>query len=1134
MMQWKAIAPRWRAAGRQARLVLPMLWGWQMPGLAEIVRGLVGEHMHTNPAARAYRYPLLKRAALWSTRHARLALVAIFLAYASAVALGRGDWLPAINLPGDAAESIRDFWTVNVGILGVQAALVGLVFPLVIAFVGLLNQGRASFASRLTIYIDASAAVFVGLSSLLLCVAVAIQLVFASLTPQQDAAAATLVNLVWFIVNAGALAYFILRTIAFLHPGRRTPLMRAYVANVVWPRELGSILMQERWESAVPHGYLPRGLPLDSHDEKQGARTWYTPYADWGTAEVRRSFRSAKRLVDIKPFLLTPVVRAWLRDVEPLARDARHDLVLTPHPGQEYDSVQILARATHPLGALERIGVRAAFIYRDARANGGEIGESAGLLQEMIADLIALVDGRQHNEFTAQLREIMDFHVFLYELAQRPDADFNYAVRGSGHGMFGHMETLGPSWAQAYRDLISRTVERLSDEPAFVGTMAYAPARIYGRAARVAPPDALRPLIMMAGYLGYRLTEWAVAEHRGSRPDEAGISRDFILSRQEENYARAWREMASGWERLFHAIAIGPDWRSRGERSWRDFQRIAGNVAEHLRETASLAGRAIWLGDLSATSWTCDLLLHWRVQAERAWDIAGNHWRYQSAMLTLPSTRQPWAEIAMPPLFPADPPPSPAIVFGAIMQNAWRDHLVALASASIHWALNAGAAESATRAARMLLRNEPHDRGDIGHHGDEPFTDADILVSLLRIRSGGDPVDGQSYAGMFEHLFDEFSRFGEPPTVSWRLYSSSGGLSFGDLAEAHVVTLMAAQSRGGVARDLEAMLADPNDDALRDRESYLEALLAAAQIVDADQHMDLLARIGGADAAPFLQRLAETRALIETSLEALRAHRIRTIAAAVIDPRRMMDFARAADRQAFAPVRFPLSQFRAIEATQSELPERSLRASGLGKGNFVDPPMGYPIADEEGWWSDVVATQIAAGIWADILGKASFEARDGRTPETFWHAVRDGSRAISEAGNRPLLVLATTASPDWVRGWRWPHFEEVRKPDDLVITEGSGSESGPAFSMNGTPVFEAATGFGEAYLLPAELLERLQYRRFENGLAVTASFESDPANPWKGTIISTWQRDMDLADLPILRIRFADRDGGAGRTDAQS
>ena len=33
-----------------------------------------------------------------------------------------------------------------------------------------------------------------------------------------------------------------------------------------------------------------------------------------------------------------------------------------------------------------------------------------------------------------------------------------------------------------------------------------------------------------------------------------------------------------------------------------------------------MTARAVWLGDTLATSWTCDLMLHWRIQAERAWD----------------------------------------------------------------------------------------------------------------------------------------------------------------------------------------------------------------------------------------------------------------------------------------------------------------------------------------------------------------------------------------------------------------------------------------------------------------------------------------------------------------------------------
>ncbi|MBM9594743.1 hypothetical protein [Roseitranquillus sediminis] len=181
----------------------------------------------------------------WAVDDPLVSIAIVALAYLVAVVLSDLEWLHGFSLAADGQASVRDFWTFNIGLLAVHAALIGVVFPLVIAFVGLLNQGRATFSSRLTIYVDSSRALFVGMSSLFLCLALLAQLLFAERIGDAGATA-TLLSLAWFSVNALALAYFVLKTIAFLHPARRAPIMRAYVANEVWPREMTAVVAASR------------------------------------------------------------------------------------------------------------------------------------------------------------------------------------------------------------------------------------------------------------------------------------------------------------------------------------------------------------------------------------------------------------------------------------------------------------------------------------------------------------------------------------------------------------------------------------------------------------------------------------------------------------------------------------------------------------------------------------------------------------------------------------------------------------------------------------------------------------------------------------------------------------------------
>lgn len=1106
---------------RHVRVFAEVGRGLFQPGLAKIVRRIVARQLHTNSEFEASRYPRLIRLARWAVDHPVLAPAIIALPYFFALLLANSGWVLAIEIATDAEASARDFWIINIAVLSVQATLVGLVFPLVIAFVGLFNQGRASFASRLTIYIQSSAAIFVGVSSLLLCVVIAVQLPFAEQIGGADIAV-TLLNLGWFAINSGALAYFVLRTIAFLHPERRAPIVRAYIANVVWPRELSGSVMANRWGNAVAYGYLPTGDEADPFAQGERARTWYSALWDGGEPRVRRRLRRKMQLSDVRVAVLAPIVRAWLTQARERDDGQVHDIVIPLQPGREYEGDQVLARATLPLGSLAGWAVRLSLRFRRAQAQDGTVSETSTVLREMIADLIALIDTRQVEEFGDQLSDVISFHVFLYRLAQQSDEDFSYAQLGSGSTLFG--AALSEDWARSYRDMFRRAVERLPDETEFFGHLVYTPSRIYDRIAEDVTPKALQPLLRMAHSLAYRLMDWGFGEHRAEMQANGNGKQAFVLSRQAEPYGRAWRDLVAGWERLLQSIAASPDRRERGNRSWDDLTRGADNIKAHLDATTQTAARAVWMGDVLATNWACDLLLHWRGQVERARDRRGAHWGARFEALTLDALDRDWAFIEGLPLSQDRDTLAPSMVFDAIMSNVWRDHIVILASLCLHWTIHAGAADTATQAARMLLQGKPHDRGDTGIGGDRGLTGADILISGLRITGAGERFADQSYAGRIDHLLEGLGQLGDSPWVSMRVYSSAGGLSFEALPVAQAIAMMATMPGSlAINGDLRRLLTQNDDEALRRRQAYLKTILGAFDEIESGTYGGLLAGLVGEH--DFDARRGHARQLVEQSIGVLTGHRGQAIIDAQIDQTRLAEVAAAAGSEAFTSNIFPHHFFTELEPATGALEAFTLNVNGLSKGAYTDPPMEQAVSNEEDWWRNAVSSQVAAVVWWDVVCRAKFQDLEGRTPEEFWSAVRDGSARIREAGHDPLLVVSNTTDPEWLSDWRWPHRADgAIKPTDLIIAREEGQVEGYQFSMNGTPVYEAQTAYGVAYLIPTQLLLRLRYHDFGDGLPVSLRFEPDAKNPWLGSLCATFQRAVELNAVEAYRIRWMDMD----------
>lgn len=1105
---------------QQACLLAEVIVGSFRPGIAKLVHGIVTQHLQGNLEFRAHRYPRPMRIAQWAVSHPLLVVWMMVLSYLATIQLVRVGLLPVMLLATDEQASVRDFWTVNVGVLGVQAALVGLVFPLVIAIVGLLNQGRASFASRLIIYVESSAAIFVGVSSLLFCVAIAFQLPFASRFGAA-AAAVTLLNLTWFVINAFGLAYFVLRTIAFLHPERRAPIIRAYVSNVVWRRELTEAVTANRWGNVVEYGYLPNGDEDADFDAGKGARTWYSALWESGEPRVKRRLRGKMRLADVRIAMLAPIVREWLERARRSKDGGMQDFVIPLEPGRDYEGQQVLVRATYPLGLIARWGVWAALSFHKAPKEDGAISESASILREMIADLVTLIDSRQADEFANQLSDVIAFHAFLYGLAQLDDEDFNYAQLGSPGSLFGR--ALGEEWARSYLDMIRRAIERLPDEAEFVRRVAHAPAHIYSRVAGRVTPKALRPILLMGRSVGYRLMDWATGHRLSENLPPAAGSHAFASSRSEEAYGQAWRELVAGWERLLQAVANSPNRHEQADRSWGSLKRNAENVLTHLHATTEMAARAVWLGDGVATSWTVDLMLHWRIQAERAWDTRGAYWRIRSENLTPELFVHDWSDIEALSLSQDGDQVTAATVFGAIMHNAWRDHVVVLASLSIYWTMYADAAQTAKKAARMLLHGEPHDRGDTGIRDDSRLSGDDILISSLRISGSGERFSEQSYAGQIDHLLEGLGQLGDSPWVSLRIYSSGGGLSFEALSGAHAIAMMATTAGPkAINGDLRRLLTQADDEALRRRESYLRALLIAFDGLDANDQGPLLAELTApADAPGFDARREHARKLVEQALDVLTGHRSQAIIDSKVDPGRLGAVTLAAGSEAFTTNVFPRNLFGKIATTAEALSEFTLRVGGLSKGAYTNPPMAQAVTNEEEWWRNAMSSQVAAVVWWDVVKNTEFQEVEGRTPEEFWSVVRDGSTRIREEGHDPVLVIGNVVDPEWLSDWRWPYRPGgAPKPADLVITREESEVEGYEFTMNGTPVYRAQTDYGVAYLIPAQLLLELRYHEYGAGQPVSLQFKPDVENPWRGTIHASFQRYVELGNLDAYRIRW--------------
>ena len=848
---------------RQVRVLAKVIRAFSQPSLKSRVVQEVKEHLRANSEFRTRRYSYAVRLSRWMVRNPFISVFIVAIPYFISMFFPVGGLSGGLALADDSQASMRDFWTVNIGVLTVQAALLGLVFPLVIAFVGLLNQGRASFSSRLTIYIESSNAVFVGVSSLLLCVTISAQLPFAAqIGIEGTGTALTALNLVWFAINSLALACFVLRTVAFLHPARRAPIIRDYTANAVWPLELTAAVTSNRWDEIDPSGDIPtRGDPLAAESSDFGggrAQTWYS---------LSRHLNHVKKLDDVRLATLAPIVedcRTEARNSQ--SREEPHHIDVPLLPGDEYKGDTTLIRATLPLSTVSRWAAKFSFKFRKAPSDNGAINKTSQILQEMIADLIALIDTRQANEFASQMIEIVYFHAFLYRLAQSSSEGCNYAQYKSGKNQFSASE----NWTLTYRDMIHRAVERLPDEPEFIRRITYAPSEIYSRVSQEVTPVALKPLLQLSERLIYEMIDWAWAEHRAESESRRGDKQPYTLMKNGEMYTRSWCEQVAAWERMLKEIlSTPPD--QRDERSWITLQGISENAVEHLHVTSQIAARAIWDGDKVAVTRICVLLLRWRNMAEDALGLHRTNRQLQSEALTLKVPALGRTTVQSSALLPS-PKYSAQKVFDEDIGNAWLDYTLSLTNFCIYCAIHRQDDKKSRFAAKMLLNG--HEMGD----GSRIFSGTDVLISAFRIIGSRSQFSDVSYTGWIKRL-----DIGKRNRISGRPYSSRGGPDFGSLtkadaesqtqadAKAQAIVIMATSfCPQEINEELRRLLTQADDEALRKSKDYLENLLKAFGDDDSESHIALLIDVLEERGLNEFDRLKEhAKQLVQESLDVL-------------------------------------------------------------------------------------------------------------------------------------------------------------------------------------------------------------------------------------------------------------------------
>jgi hypothetical protein len=1062
--------------------------------------------MRQNSAAIALRFGLWRSMLASIEQRPLLAALAVAVLYG---VVGAITWLaPPISWGPQAPQDdyFRDLQTVNLALFGAQATLLGLVYPLVIALVGMLFGQRSSSDRRLDVYFSETEAVTVGGLALGLVGAIALQALAYGQLELKVVGAITVLNSLWFVVNLWALAFFVLRSLDFIRPARRRELVKSYMANTAFSRQLRSLMMTNRWAGAPTYEYLPK---LQAPDATM------LPGFGEGPERLVQTFKGRRQIKDVRFGLLASVLTGHKADEPPIGFSVRPE-------GVYEDKAVLVTGGQAPLNWTERLFLRLAFRWGPApRVSAPPASEV--ILKEAVGDLLGLVGSGRYDEFEARMDEAVELHTLLYRLAQEPKAagDFNYAMEAD----FRDLTPLGRRWVQAYGALIERIGEPLDVDGRFYQSCAYFPGRIARDIRNL--PFAARSVLYGALFGLFRATlTGAVRRHRESSATPPPAGQTFSLQGVgSEFHRRNLISFVAGWEFL-GAEQIPRVKEEKAE--WSQLGAILPDLKMHLRDTVMMTALAAQSGERQAIGWLSDLLLKWRDHAQRRLDPGNGAFALQRSIVSLALIDKPWAEVAALPLSAWDQAFKPIEVFDAGMENLWTDSLMVLVTTlaenfglpEADWRVHNGAAV----AAGALFRNEVFDTGAGGHPDAPPLSARGVLSSILRIAGVGERYE-DGYAGDLSELAESIQRLEGPNYVSFRVYSLWGGAGFQDQTHTQVLLLAAALDPSGASAsdlvaDLKVLLLPREDRAKRRILYHLAAMREAAKSVELAYGRGVVATLRNEDvsAKQLEERLAATAAILQQCEAEIRAARDAEITAAEIDPGRLERLVGEVAQLAFDPATagFPVQEFKAVERVAELLPQETFEL-GIDKGALTDPVLGDVSEELGSRWAVELIPVVGGRVLAAVVASRRPIRRRPKDADTYWTALKEAMEAVKSAGQTPVIVRPNRHQPVWLRQWHFGGSGGLPRPSDMTIARRDVADGSYDFDLNGVAVHSSAGTGNATWVFGLETLEAVSFQLY-GPQPFEARFVSDPADRWSGVLHLGFGVDVAVSAGPLWRL----------------
>lgn len=952
------------------------------------------------------------------------------------------------DMPAQLAPLAEDFGRTDTVrnllsyMLGAQATMVGLIFPLALGMVTLIvqrDEGAATNAD-VQLYYDQSLAYAVGTSGITLAIALVIALFGPEATVLDLAgraavawsiSAAVLIILgIWLLVNMLVTWQFLILSLSFINPKYRAAARRRFVSARVIPRHLAGLLSQHCYlkidETLSSRGNAP--MPFIMAGAAEGGR---------GEREIMTHFRQQRELIDVRLLPLRLGVRLWawrcrrakleistnkydwmLGFAGPLDRRLRGDALLCRRQG----GVE--------LNAIERWLIRAALVF-GAPTDEDALGPS-DILEELADRVLVQMDRMALTGFDHALREMREFHRFLltaYTMIDEQGVAMSYAA-------YGLMSAEHSNWVREYRRLFERAVANIEREDSFIGSLAFLPGNLVPDPKDNVPPWIVGGLFEFPQYLVHRIGHWLTGQRLPRGRGLASLTPGALPPQVAKAYRSVALRIVGATESALHAgarYAAVPDGANAAV-TWNGLVRSWPILFKHIESVAYLIIASHWHEDEIGAALYIDSLLRWR---ETLGDIAEPDFEHVlwSDFLPTELLDLPWVDVEarVGPLlrYAGQRDVMPGAVYAAMIANLHADIRVVAALLLAGWIDVPGRIHGVGPAAKRLARATAPRRGS---------SVVDLVRTFVRLRIAEWSTEKSGYIGGLDDLVRALDGMIEGERVPGRVYTVETRFRVGSLSGDWFV-LVAAIGDVEAFSAIETWVAALGDDeaSMRVADETLWQLQnwllrTASSWAEPASKLRLSGAIHSLD--PVLSADAagdRLHAALVKGAEAIEAHRKRRLAAMPIAEDKLTELAlTAAEALPTLISRIGLFPAATLQVVRTAIGPVILKWTGVDKRVLVSAPIKNDDATFPERFAATLIEHAAGEVW-----KPFFKLRRRRmvvksVRHLFETAAVEGAKILAN-GARPILLLPT-------QNGDWPDLYEAQEEfgDAVALRNGKG------------------------------------------------------------------------------------------------